>query len=146
MPFNTLIPARGCFSRSSSKSPLDMMITAASVRATTVAERGVSSMMDISPVVTRVSSVSVVEGAGGVIQSSAPNLDVAQVSSIVRAKSGDTVVLGGLIQTQESYTERGLPGLNRLGPLSRAFGGRYENRVRKELIMVLTPTIVAAEG
>ncbi len=103
-------------------------------------------MMDISPVVTRVSSVSVVEGPGGVIQSSAPNLDVAQVSSIVRARSGDTVVLGGLIQTQDSYTERGLPGLNRLGPLSRAFGGRYENKVRRELIMVLTPTIVAAEG
>ena len=79
------------------------------------------------------------------IQSSAPNLDVAQVSSIVRARSGDTVVLGGLIQTQDSTTERGVPGLTKLGPVSRLFGGRYENRVRKELIMVLTPTIVAAE-
>ncbi len=102
-------------------------------------------MMDISPVVTRVSSVSTVESAEGLIQSSAPNLDVAQVSSIVRARSGDTVVLGGLIQTQSSETERGIPGLTNLGPVSRLFGGRYERVLRKELIMVLTPTIVAAE-
>ena len=103
-------------------------------------------MMDISPVVTRVSSVSVVEGAGGVIQSSAPNLDVALVSSLIRAKSGDTVVLGGLIQTQESETQRSLPGLSRLGPVKHLFGGTYKSSVRKELIMVLTPKIVAGDA
>jgi len=104
-------------------------------------------MMDVSPVVTRVSSVSVVEGPGGQIQSSAPNLDVAQVSSLIRAKSGETVVIGGLIQTQDSVTKRGIPGLTRLGPVGRAFGGgQYENRVRKELIMVLTPTVIPLES
>ena len=102
-------------------------------------------MMDVSPVVTRVSSVSTVEGAGGQIQSSAPNLDVAQVSSLVRARSGDTVVLGGLIQTRDSYTRRGLPGLNRVPGLSRWVGGEYKNKVRKELIMVMTPTVVPSE-
>ncbi|MEM9622482.1 MAG: secretin N-terminal domain-containing protein [Pseudomonadota bacterium] len=104
-------------------------------------------MMDVSPVVTRVSSVSVVEGPNGQIQSSAPNLDVAQVSSLIRARSGDTVVIGGLIQTQDSVTKRGIPGLTKLGPVGRAFGGgHYENRLRKELIMVLTPTIVPQES
>ncbi|NOX49052.1 MAG: hypothetical protein GXP16_00745, partial [Gammaproteobacteria bacterium] len=99
-------------------------------------------MMDVSPVVTRVSSVSVVEGPNGQILSSAPNLDVAQVSSVIRARSGDTIVMGGLIQTQESRTVRSLPGLRRLGPLRRVLGGEYKNQVRKELIMILTPTIV----
>lgn len=100
-------------------------------------------MMDVSPVVTRVSSVSVVQGANGQVQSSAPNLDVAQVSSLIRAQSGDTVVIGGLIQTQESVTKRGIPGLTRLGAVGRALGGgQYTNKVRRELIMVLTPTIV----
>jgi MSHA type pilus biogenesis protein MshL len=103
-------------------------------------------MMDVSPVVTRVSSVSVVEGPNGTIQSSAPNLDVAQVSSLVRARSGETIVLGGLIQTQTSLTKRGIPGLTRLGPLSRVLGGQYDSQVRKELIMILTPKIVASGG
>lgn len=106
-------------------------------------------MMDVSPVVTRVSSISVVEGDGGTIQSSAPNLDVAQVSSLIRARSGDTVVIGGLIQTQTSRTQRQLPGVNRLGGVGRflgsALGGYYDATVRKELIMVLTPTIIAAD-
>ncbi|MEM1436712.1 MAG: secretin and TonB N-terminal domain-containing protein [Pseudomonadota bacterium] len=101
-------------------------------------------MMDISPVVTRVSSVSIVEGPGGVVQSSAPNLDVAQISSLVRARSGDTVVLGGLIQTRDSRTRRGLPGLRRAGPLNRLVGGRYDAVLRKELIMVLTPNLVGS--
>ena len=104
-------------------------------------------MMDVSPVVTRVSSVSVVEGPGGVIQSSAPNLDVAQVSSLIRARSGDTVVIGGLIQTQDSTTKRGIPGLTRMGAVGRALGGGvYKQTVRKELIMVLTPTVIADES
>ena len=104
-------------------------------------------MMDVSPVVTRVSSVSVVEGVNGQIQSSAPNLDVAQVSSLIRAKSGDTVVIGGLIQTQDSTTRRGLPGSSRLGAMGRALGGgSYKSSVRKELIMVLTPTIVPQDS
>ena len=63
------------------------------------------------PFVTRVSSVSEVRGDNGNVQSSAPNLDIRQTSSLVRAFNGETVVIGGLIQTQESKTNRGVPGL-----------------------------------
>ncbi|MBX2839809.1 MAG: secretin N-terminal domain-containing protein [Gammaproteobacteria bacterium] len=102
-------------------------------------------LMDISPVVTRVSSVSTVEDDSGAIRSSAPNLDVAQVTSLVRARSGETVVIGGLIQTQESDTQRQVPGTGWLGPLKNLAGGTYKVDIKKELIMVMTPVIVAAE-
>lgn len=98
--------------------------------------------MDISPVVTRVSSVTTVENNFGVIQSSAPNLDVAQVSSVVRARSGETIVVGGLIQTLDSHTRRNIPGLK---SLSSIFGGQYRAVQRKELVMLLTPIIVAQQ-
>jgi MSHA type pilus biogenesis protein MshL len=98
--------------------------------------------MDISPVVTRVSSVTTVENNFGVIQSSAPNLDVAQVSSVVRARSGETIVVGGLIQTLDSHTRRNLPGLK---SLSSIFGGQYRAVQRKELVMLLTPIVVAQQ-
>lgn len=99
-------------------------------------------MMDVSPVVTRVSSVSTVTNDNGVIQSSAPNLDIAQVTSLVRARSGETVVIGGLIQTQSSVTQRSIPGTNWMGPLKNLAGGTYDAQVKSELVMVLTPVIV----
>ncbi len=102
-------------------------------------------LMDISPVVTRVSSVATVRGSSGAVQSSAPNLDVAQVTSLVRARSGETVVIGGLIQTQESITERNIPGTRWLGALKNLAGGTYKSLVKKELIMIVTPIIVTAE-
>lgn len=102
-------------------------------------------LMDISPVVTRVSSVATVLGSSGAVQSSAPNLDVAQVTSLVRARSGESVVIGGLIQTQESVTERNIPGTRWLGSLKNLAGGTYKSLVKKELIMVVTPIIVTSD-
>lgn len=99
-------------------------------------------MMDVSPVVTRVSSVSTVVSGAGVVQSSAPNLDIAQVTSLVRARSGETVVIGGLIQTQSSVTDRSIPGTNWLGALKNLAGGNYTAELKSELVMVLTPVIV----
>ena len=102
-------------------------------------------LMDITPVVTRVSSVATVRGSTGIVQSSAPNLDVAQVTSLVRAQSGESVVIGGLIQTQESVTERNIPGTRWLGMFKNLAGGTYKSVVKKELIMVVTPIVVAGE-
>lgn len=101
-------------------------------------------MMDVSPVVTRVSSVSTVVNNAGIVQSSAPNLDIAQVTSLVRARSGETVVIGGLIQTQSSVTDRSIPGTGWLGAFKNLAGGNYTADIKSELVMVLTPVIVDA--
>ena len=98
--------------------------------------------MDVSPVVTRVSSVSEVVDASGNVQSTAPNLDISQASSLVRARSGETIVIGGLIQTQESYTNRGVPGLRKIPGLGALFAGTYKADQQKELVMFLTPRVV----
>ena len=98
--------------------------------------------MDVSPVVTRVSSVSEVTDPSGNVQSTAPNLDISQASSLVRAMSGQTIIIGGLIQTQESYTSRGVPGLKQIPGVGRIFSGTYRADQRKELIMFLTPRVV----
>ena len=98
--------------------------------------------MDVSPVVTRVSSVSEVLDVNGNVQSTAPNLDISQASSLVRARSGETIVIGGLIQTQESSTDRGVPGLKRIPGLGVLFSGTYRADQQKELVMFLTPRVV----
>ncbi len=98
--------------------------------------------LDVSPVITRVSSVSEVLDNNGNVQSTAPNLDISQASSLVRSRSGDTVVIGGLIQEQEIESIRSVPGLGRIPGVGQLFRGTYRNRLKKELIMFVTPKIV----
>ena len=98
--------------------------------------------LDISPVVTRVSSVSEVLDDNGNVQSTAPNLDISQASALVRARDGATIVIGGLIQNQQSETVRRVPGLGHVPGLGRLFSSSYSADVRKELIMLVTPRIV----
>ncbi|MEL7537084.1 MAG: secretin N-terminal domain-containing protein [Pseudomonadota bacterium] len=98
--------------------------------------------LDISPVVTRVSSVSEVLDDNGNVQSTAPNLDISQASSLVRARDGDTIVIGGLIQTTETETTRRVPGLGHVPGIGKLFSASYKTDQRKELIMLVTPRIV----
>ena len=102
-------------------------------------------MLDVSPVITRVSSISQVLEDNGQVRSSAPNLDIRQASSLVRLRSGETVVIGGLIQDAESDTERSLPGLGKIPFVGRLFKGNYQFRGKKELVMFLTARLVEPE-
>ncbi len=99
--------------------------------------------LDVSPVVTRVSSVSEVLDDNGNVQSTAPNLDISQASSLVRARSGETIVIGGLIQDQETETIRSIPGLGSVPVVGRLFRSNYKATAKKELIMLVTPRIIS---
>lgn len=99
-------------------------------------------MMDVSPVVTRVSSVSTIMDSNGFIRSSAPNLDIRQTSSLIRSRSGETVVIGGLIQDQESKTNRSIPILGNIPIIGNLFKGTYNTTVKKELVMFVTAKLV----
>ncbi|MDH5545333.1 MAG: secretin N-terminal domain-containing protein [Gammaproteobacteria bacterium] len=94
-------------------------------------------LMDISPVITRVTDT-VVSTQGSI----APVLDIKQTSTLVRARHGEMVMLGGLIQDQNVETLRGIPFLNKVPLLGRLFGGTYKTKVRKELVIFLVPKIV----
>ena len=99
-------------------------------------------MMDVSPVITRVSGVSEVKDENGNVRSSAPNLDIRQASSLVRAQNGETIVIGGLIQEQETETERSVPVLGKLPVIGNLFRGTYKSKTKKELLMFITPRLV----
>lgn len=101
-------------------------------------------MMDVSPVVTRVSSVSETRGPDGNVESTAPNLDIRQTSSLVRAFNGETVIIGGLIQSHEARTDRGVPGFEDIPLAGGLFRANYKSVVKKELIIFLTPRLVDA--
>lgn len=99
-------------------------------------------MMDVSPVITRVSSVSTITDSSGNIQSSAPNLDIRQATSLVRAFSGETVVIGGLIQDRTSNTDRSVPILGDIPLIGNLFRGTYKVKSKTELVMFITAKVV----
>lgn len=62
-----------------------------------------------------------------------------QISSRVAVRSGETVVLGGLIRDNETNGSSGLPGLSQVPVLGALFGTQTKQRDRTELLVLLTP-------
>lgn len=94
-------------------------------------------MIDISPIITRLTDT--VTSANG---STAPILDVKQSGGLVRMRSGDMVIIGGLIQEVTSDTERKVPVLGDIPGLGRLFKGTYQAKAKTELVIFLSPRIV----
>ncbi len=64
------------------------------------------------------------------------------LSTEVAVQSGQTVLLGGLIQESDSNTDTGIPFLNRIPIFGRLFGTTSRSKTRTELIVLITPTVV----
>ena len=73
-----------------------------------------------------------------------PVIQVREVESILTVGSGDIAVIGGLMQDEVKKTQRGVPILQSVPGLGRAF--RYDdNETNKtELVIFLKPTVVKA--
>ena len=65
-----------------------------------------------------------------------------ELATQVAVQSGQTVLLGGLIQQDEGNTDTGIPGLNRIPVLGRLFGSTNRSRNRTELIVLITPRVI----
>jgi general secretion pathway protein D len=72
-----------------------------------------------------------------------PTVSQRQLSTQVAVQNGQTVLLGGLIQQDESTTDSGIPGLNRIPYLGRLFGSTSRSRNRTELIVLITPRVIS---
>jgi len=71
-----------------------------------------------------------------------PTISTRQISSTVAVQSGETVVLGGLIQDNQNRSVSGLPFLARLPIVGALFGTRGRNLNRTELLVLLTPRVI----
>ncbi|HET7562486.1 MAG TPA: type II secretion system secretin GspD [Rhodanobacteraceae bacterium] len=64
------------------------------------------------------------------------------LSTEVAVQSGQTVLLGGLIQQSDTNTSNGVPFLSRIPILGRLFGTTEHDKSRTELIVLITPRVV----
>lgn len=71
-----------------------------------------------------------------------PVIAVREMNTIVRVKSGDMLIIGGLIASGEDYEESGVAGLRNLpGVAAKAFGTSGTLGLKKELVILLRPVI-----
>lgn len=64
-----------------------------------------------------------------------------QIASKVAVRSGETVVLGGLIRENNSSGSAGVPGLSEIPVLGALFGNKTREGNRTELLVVITPRV-----
>ena len=65
-----------------------------------------------------------------------------QFNSKVAVRSGETLVLGGLIRDNSTNGKAGIPLLQDIPLLGKLFGANSKNQARTELLVVITPRVV----
>ena len=73
----------------------------------------------------------------------APPIDTRSVQTLLSVPSGQTMVMGGLIQETKGNANNGLPLLNRIPILGGLFGSETLTNNRSELVLFITPRTVA---
>lgn len=67
---------------------------------------------------------------------------IRESDSIVRARSGQVVVIGGLMQNQSSEDDAGVPGLSKIPLLGHLFKQVKNSSKKSELVILLRPVVV----
>jgi general secretion pathway protein D len=65
-----------------------------------------------------------------------------QISSVVKLKDGEKVILGGLINTKKGEEVTKVPILGNIPLLGYAFQQKRVSEMREELIVIITPHII----
>ena len=98
-------------------------------------------ILHIHPSVSQVSTVNKtlnVGGAGGIMNLPLASSSVSETDSIVRARDGQIVAIGGLMRSATFDDRSGLPGLSK----STLFGQTSQRSEKRELVILLRPTVV----
>ena len=74
-----------------------------------------------------------------------PNEDTHEIFTNVRVKSGETIVLGGLFDETTQVDREQVPLLGDVPIIGTAFKGQDDVITRKEIIFLLTPTLIEDE-
>ena len=104
-------------------------------------------ILHVRPTISRVTSF--VEDpnpalAADEITSLIPQIQVREMESILRVRSGQIAVLGGLIQDSAKLQDQGLPWLMETEIIGDAFAYQNNNIKKSELVIFLRPRVVAS--
>ncbi|MFA5984572.1 MAG: type II secretion system secretin GspD [Methylococcaceae bacterium] len=71
-----------------------------------------------------------------------PTIQSREITSNVAVQSGETIVLGGLIDDNNTNNKTGVPFFHEIPILGPLFGSNTRNKVKTELVVLITPRVV----
>ena len=75
-----------------------------------------------------------------------PTFGQRQIEHDIRLEEGETSVLGGLLQTTDTTSVSGVPGLGRIPGLRYFFSDTKHEKVQTDVLIMLTPRIIRLPG
>ncbi|MCW3061207.1 MAG: S-protein secretion component, partial [Capsulimonas sp.] len=111
-----------------------------------------STNLDVTPRINNDDTVTLfltpqIETPGDIPTNGGPPATTRQrIQTLRTIRSGDTMVLGGLITDTESYSQSRIPILSDLPIIGNLFRNRGKNVSNAELLIFVTPTILDANG
>jgi MSHA biogenesis protein MshL len=104
-------------------------------------------MLHIHPSVTSVTEKTKLVDLGSVGSYRLPlaSSSVNETDTLVRIQDGRIVAIGGLMQMESARNASGVPGTTGMGPLSALFGNRTNTGRKKELVVLIKPSIIRTE-
>ncbi|MBN1344497.1 MAG: hypothetical protein JXQ73_17540 [Phycisphaerae bacterium] len=97
--------------------------------------------LDVAPEISAITDSSVQVSAGVF----APIFNKREAETSVTVKDGETVVIGGLITTENEHRESKLPIIGDIPGLGNLFRTTVSSKTKTELLIVLTPVVVKNE-
>jgi type II secretory pathway component GspD/PulD (secretin) len=93
--------------------------------------------LELSQEISAISAKSVTVGGLGEVA-----IDKTEATSVLVARDGETIIIGGLIREDKNHGSTGIPILSRIPILGALFGSKSDTVTRKETIILLTPHVI----
>jgi len=105
-------------------------------------------LLHVHPSVSQVSTInkSVNLGAAGSLNLPLAASATSELDSIVRGQNGQVVAIGGLMRQSSTADDSQLPGTNKVPVLGALFGAKQRVNQKRELVVLIKPTIVEGVG
>lgn len=87
--------------------------------------------------------VSVVTGFLEINGASYPQISTREAQTSIRVKTGDTIVIGGMLKDEEVHTIEKVPVLSDIPVLGELFKRRKRSKVSSQVIITITPRVIA---
>ena len=133
--------------------PIQNTTVAGGVPVTTTTYQSIEMRMEVTPQVTSSTDVLLqldikreFNSTPGNAAGSAPSIDKREAITKVLVRSGQTAVIGGVYQNDETTQDGGIPWLREIPVLGWLFKTQTKNKDKTELLVFLTPRILNAEA